>query len=121
MRTRLVRRAPSMPAARISRATWSRPASSPARWAAFGELAGPVDAVVVLPERDQPWGQLRATDGSRRGRSVLGGVVGARGHLQHAADELDPEWSSFDDIGAEGVDERDYLRYWRSSSAPKKV
>lgn len=38
VRTRVVRRAPSMPISRISRATWSRPTSGPDRRAAFHSL-----------------------------------------------------------------------------------
>ena len=41
VRTRLVRRTPSIPAARISRATWSRPTSWPARRAAFQIFRAP--------------------------------------------------------------------------------
>ena len=41
VRTRLVRRAPWIPAVRISRATWSRPMSSPARRAAFHSFRAP--------------------------------------------------------------------------------
>jgi putative transposase len=41
VRTRLVRRAPSIPAARISRATWSRPTSRPVGRAHFHSLRAP--------------------------------------------------------------------------------
>ena len=44
-----------------------------------------------------------------------------RSHLQHAADELDPEPAPLHDDVAVGVDEPRNLRYWRSSSAPKKT
>lgn len=55
------------------------------------------------------------------GRTRLRGLVGARGHPQHAADGLHPERDTVDDVGAVGFDERDYLRCWRSSSAVKKL
>lgn len=41
VRTRLARRAPSMPTARINRATWSRPTCRPARRAAFHSFRAP--------------------------------------------------------------------------------
>lgn len=59
--------------------------------------------------------------GPRRRLPVLDPVVAARGHLQHAADELDPQTSARDDLVAVGVDERGYFWCWRSSSAPKKL
>ncbi len=37
----VVRRTPSIPVVRISRATWSRPTSCPARWAAFQIFRAP--------------------------------------------------------------------------------
>ena len=52
-----------------------------------------------------------------RGRTVLDRVVVARGHLQHTADELDPQTPAGDDIVAVGVDEPGYFLCWRSSSA----
>ncbi len=41
LQPRFVRRTPSIPAVRISRATWSRPTSCPARRAAFQTLRAP--------------------------------------------------------------------------------
>src|SRR6202012_1242548 len=54
-------------------------------------------------------------------RAVAGGVVGARSHLQHLTDGLDPEPATVHHLVLVLVDEPDYLRCWRSSSAPKKV
>lgn len=79
------------------------------------ELAGPVDAVVVLPELAQHRSQHAVAHLPGRGWSGLGRVVRARRHLQHAADGLDAE------LVAVRVDERDYFLCWRSSSAPKKL
>lgn len=87
----------------------------------FPELADPIDAVVVLPQCDQLRGEDRVADGTRGRGAVLRGVVRARGHLQQRADGLDSERSAFDDVVCVRVDERDYFRCWRSSSAPKKL
>ena len=47
----------------------------------FPQLAGPVDAVVVLPQScTQRRTHDRVTAGPRDGRARLGRVVGARGH-----------------------------------------
>src|SRR5690606_20826026 len=80
-----------------------------------------VDAVVVLPQPAQHHAQLAVTNGPRAGRAGLGGVVAARGHLQHPADGLDPEPATVDDVVLVGVDEGDYLLEGRSSSAAKKL
>jgi len=66
------------------------------------ELAGSVDAVVVLAQRDQLRDQCGVAARSGRGRPGLGRVVGARGHLQDPADGLDPEPASFDHVVAVG-------------------
>src|SRR5690606_25510681 len=79
------------------------------------------DAVVVLPEHHQLRDQGRVADRTRRRRTIAGRVVGARSHLQHAADGLDSERATLDDIVLVRVDERDYFLCWRSSSAPKKL
>ena len=55
------------------------------------------------------------TQGPGRRGPLLGGVVGARGHLQNLADGLDPE------LVPVGVDEVDDHLCGRSSSAAKKV
>src|SRR5690606_19291750 len=70
---------------------------------------------------NEPRDQLRVALGPARRRPVAGGVVGARSHLQRLADGLDPEPTTIHEIVLVGRDERDYLRCWRSSSAPKKV
>src|SRR5262249_18926429 len=84
------------------------------------QLAHPVDAVVVLPQRHQGRPQDGVTAGRRRRGAGIGVVVGAGGHrhpcsAQDGADGLDPE------LLALGVDELDYFLCWRSSSAPKKL
>src|SRR5215213_4396571 len=53
--------APWRPSARISRATWSRPTSRPARRARLGELAAPVHGVVRLPQLPQLGAQHSVT------------------------------------------------------------
>ncbi len=85
------------------------------------DLAGPVDAVVVFPQLSHHRSHHGVALGPRRGLPVLELVVAARGHLQHAADELDPQTTARDDVVAVGVDERGYFLCWRSSSAPKKL
>jgi hypothetical protein len=64
--------------------------------------------------------QLRALGEPAPRRAGLGGLAGARGHLQDPADGLGPEPTSLDRLLTGGVDERRYLRRWRSSSAAKK-
>src|SRR5690606_615868 len=86
------------------------------------QLPCPVDPVVVVPQGAQHRAQLGVPDRTRRGRASPGGVVGAHSHLhpccaQHGADGLDCETHAVDDVAAVGVDERDYLLCWRSSSA----
>ena len=85
------------------------------------DLPGAVDPVVVLPQLPHDRAHHLITLVPRRGLAVLDRVVAARGHLQHAADELDPQTPAGDDIVAVGVDERGYFLCWRSSSAPKKL
>ena len=84
------------------------------------ELADAVDAVVRVPERHQLRDEGRVADRAPRRGAAFRGVVGARSHLQQAADGLDPERATLDDVVLVRVDERDYFRCWRSSSAPKK-
>ena len=85
------------------------------------QLAGTVDPVVVLPQLAVSCGPSAASRcGPGRRWPGLGRVVGARSdlHLRRGRmvhDRLDPE------ARAVGVDERDYLLCWRSSSAPKKL
>jgi hypothetical protein len=85
-----------------------------------------VDAVVVLPQPSQrrPQGSVRFCP--RRGWAGLERVVGAHGHphpcaCQDGADGLDRERGVVHDDPAVRVDERDYLRCWRSNSAPKEL
>ena len=84
------------------------------------ELADTVDAVVRVPERHQLRDEDRVTDRPGRRPTVFRRVVRARSHLQQAADGLDSKRATFDDVVLVRVDERDYFRCWRSSSAPKK-
>ena len=86
-----------MPASRISRATWSRPMSMPARRAAFHSLRDAVDLVVVVPQRHQPRHQPASRAARADGGRTLGRVVGARSHLQHLADGLDSEPTAVDE------------------------
>src|SRR5690606_9596401 len=90
------------------------------------QLPRPVDAVVVFPQLAQRRGQFSVAPGTCRRPARLGGVVGARRHLQPCvgqdrADGLDSELLALHDVVAVGVDERHYLLCWRSSSAPKKL
>jgi hypothetical protein len=80
-----------------------------------------VDPVVVLPQLPHDRADEFIALGPCRGLAVFDRVVAARGHLQHAADELDPQAPPGHDIVAVGVDERGYFLCWRSSSAPKKL
>lgn len=79
---------PTMPNSRMRRATWSRPMSWPARWAAF-QLVSSVDLPVRDPHREQDLHHLDVADGSgrRRGLSLLRGVVAeeSRGELNRSA------------------------------------
>ena len=84
------------------------------------ELSDPVDAVVVLPGRHQLRGQRSVAHRASGRGTVFRGVVGDRSHLQQAADGLDSQRAAFDDVVLTRVDERDYFRCWRTSSAPKK-
>ena len=85
------------------------------------DLPGTVDPVVVLPQLPHDRADDLIALVPHRGLAVLDRVVAARGHLQHAADELDPQTPAGDDIVAVGVDEHGYFLCWRSSSAPKKL
>ena len=89
----------------------------PATACRFPELANPVHAVVVFPERHKFRDEDRVADGAR-GRDTVFRVIGARSHLQQAADGLDPERATFDDVVPIRVDDRDYFRCWQSSAAP---
>ena len=84
------------------------------------ELTGPVNAIIRLPEPDEPRRHNSVADRPRRRRTILRGVIGARSYLQQTADGLDSERATLDDVVLVRVDERDYFRCWRSSSAPKK-
>ncbi len=81
------------------------------------DLPRTVDPVVVLPQLLHDRTEDLIALVPCRGLTVLDRVVAARGHLQHAADELDPQTPAGDDIVAVGVDERGYFLCWRSSSA----
>ena len=83
-------------------------------------LADPVHPVVVLEQRHDPLIHRGVGDRPGRGRSCLGGVVGARGDLraglgEGGADRLDPE------LLLVLVDVRDQRVEGRSSSAAKKA
>lgn len=80
----------------------------PARRAVFQSLRTPVDAVVGLPEFDQLQDQRLVPPGTSRRLAGLGGVVTARSHLQHSADELGSEPAAFNQVVFVRVDERDY-------------
>ena len=85
------------------------------------DLPCPVDPVVGFPQLPHHRAHHRVTSGTGRWLPALDLVVAAGGHLQHAADELDPQPPTRDDVVAVGVDERGYFLCWRSSSAPKKL
>ena len=87
---------------------------------ALPELTDPVNAIIRLPEPDEPRRHNSVADRPRRRRTILRGVIGARSYLQQTADGLDSERATLDDVVLVRVDERDYFRCWRSSSAPKK-
>ena len=74
------------------------------------QLADPVDAVVHLPQLDQPRDQLLVPQRASRGGAGLRGVVAARSHLPQSADELDSEPATVDQVVLVRVDERDYFR-----------
>src|SRR5450755_1762557 len=85
------------------------------------QLPRPIDLIVGLPQLHQPQTKLSVAHSAPGRRPVPSGVVGARSHLQHLTDGLDSEPSCVHNVVLVGVDERHYLRCWRSSSAPKKV
>src|SRR5512142_576202 len=85
------------------------------------ELPRPIDLVVGLPDLHQPRHQLLIALSTRRRHPVLGRVVRARSHLQHLANGLYPEPAPVHHVVLVRLDERNYLRCWRSSSAPKKA
>ena len=121
VRTRLLRRTPSIPSARISRATWSRPMSRTHTPGRLPDLACPVDPEVVLPQLPHHRPHDRITLRPCRRFPLLDLVVAARGHLQNCADALDPQTPTLDDIVAVSVNERGYFLCWRPGSAPKKL
>ncbi len=83
------------------------------------DLPGAVNPVVVLPQLTHHRAHHLIALGTGRRLTILELVVAARGHLQHGADELDPQTPTRDDVVAVGVDERGYFLCWRSSSAPR--
>ena len=107
-------RCPHEPARLIPADLNPRPASR------FPEFPDPIDAIVVFPESDKLRGQDGVTDRPRRRGTVFRGVIRARSYLQEVADGLDSKRATLDDVVLVRVDERDYFRCWRSSSAPKK-
>ena len=78
------------------------------------DLVDAVDTEVVAVHPRNLGLQLRVTDRPGRRRPGLGGVVGARGELQHATDRLDPV------LAAVLVDVGDHLLVRPSSSVAKK-
>lgn len=108
--TRFDRLAPSIPAARTSRAIQSRPIMNAVRQAAFPQPAAPVDLVVVRPEPDELWSQFVFRHRTRGQGAGLASVVAARGRLQQNADELAPEPPTLDDVVLVRVDERERFR-----------
>jgi len=73
------------------------------------DLPGAVDPVVVLPQLQHHRRHHSIALGTSRRWPLLAGldlVVAAWGHLQLAADELDPQTPARDDINAVSVNER---------------
>ena len=87
----------------------------------LGELAAPIDRVVLLPEPFELGSEGGVADGPGRRWPGLGVVVGGGGDLQLRTDRLDSPLTPTGLAVAVGVDEGNYFVRRRSSSAPKKL
>jgi hypothetical protein len=87
----------------------------------LGQLAPPIDRVVLLPQFPQlgPEFGVAASTGRRWPGTRL--VIGGRGDLQCRADRLDPPPQPTGLPVPVGRDERHYLRCRRPGSAPEKL
>ena len=120
VRTRRVRRAPWIPAFRISLAVWSRPMSIPARLAAFDSFLRPYTRYFSCQRATS----LGVSSASRTPVRMARGSQLRNTCPQPPATPhrwLDSEPPAVHDPVHVLIDERDYLRCWRSSSAPKKT